>query len=391
MGRLRVSVSIRYHGAVLGRIHRPLKRVVYTAARRAGLFRLARRRAAGRLRILCFHGVHDGDLAEFRPGLFHRPETFAERLDLIVRSGFPVLPLGEAAKRLRQDRLPEAAVVLTIDDGFQGLLEHAIPQLEARDLPATVYVTSYYCDQRLPIFNLALQYVLWRTEARRVDLDGLAPGIPGGPAGPRSLVGEAALTRLAEELTAWGEEALDAEARNELARSLSVRLGVDFEALERSRALHLLEPQQIEELSSRGFDVQLHTHRHRLPVDEVEARREVMDNRLYLEPLVGERLVHLCYPSGQWSEQHLPWLEALDIESATTCEPGLASAEHHPLALPRFLDAENVHLIEVEAELWGFGEWMRSLKRRGRRSSTLPGSEAPPPEGEAPPPEGVSP
>ena len=58
-------------------------------ARGCGLFALARVLTAGRLRILCYHGVALDDEFEFQPMLFMRAATFADRLDRLMRPATP--------------------------------------------------------------------------------------------------------------------------------------------------------------------------------------------------------------------------------------------------------------------------------------------------------------
>jgi hypothetical protein len=49
----------------------------------------------------------------------------------------------------------------------------------------------------------------------------------------------------------------------------------------------------------------------------------------------------------------LPWLTETGVTSAVTTDPGLASPSHHPLLLPRFIDAGTTS--EVEFEGWTSG------------------------------------
>jgi peptidoglycan/xylan/chitin deacetylase (PgdA/CDA1 family) len=71
-------------------------------------------------------------------------------------SGRPVLPLGEAIERLAAGNLPEAAVVITIDDGWASTYTHMLPILERYRLPATVYVTTWYSGRDMPVVNVAI-------------------------------------------------------------------------------------------------------------------------------------------------------------------------------------------------------------------------------------------
>jgi hypothetical protein len=55
------------------------------------------------------------------------------------------------------------------------------------------------------------------------------------------------------------------------------------------------------------------------------------------------------------------------VESATTCEPGLNTAETPLLGLYRILDQDDLSQIEFEAELFGFSELIRIVTGKRRR------------------------
>jgi hypothetical protein len=129
-----------------------------------------------------------------------------------------------------------------------------------------------------------------------------------------------------------------------------------------------MSPEQIAKASVSGIDIQLHTHRHRVPADAELLVREIKQNRSVLEPIVGRRLRHLCYPSNVWSKSQWPALAKAGIETATTCDPGMNRKDTVPLALLRFMDGNDIPQIRFEAELSGFGDLWRGIVRRDRRS-----------------------
>jgi peptidoglycan/xylan/chitin deacetylase (PgdA/CDA1 family) len=144
---------------------------------------------------------------------------------------------------------------------------------------------------------------------------------------------------------------------------------VDYGQIVRSRILSLLTSEEIKTLDALGIDVQLHTHRHRLPNDEAQVRREIEDNRKSLKEVIREPLAHLCYPSGIWNPSQFRWLEAEGIVSATTCQDGFNTAATNRLALHRFLDEDGLSSIEFEKKLCGFQELLRIVTGRGRHSA----------------------
>ncbi len=350
---------------------RPLKLFVYRLCKAAGLFAVARRLTRRGLRILCYHGFSLADEDEFRPGLFIRARTFERRMRMLADQRYPVIPLQQAAAGLAAGRLPPNAVVITIDDGFYGVSRIAAPILERRQFPATVYVTSYYAAKQTPIFRLAIQYLFWKTAAASVSLSGL--GLP--PRLAQLSLGDARTKeRGMWEIIEFGENELDEPRRAALAESLAGRLGLDYETLRTSRRLALMTTDELRRLPASGVDLQLHTHRHRLPENEGLVTREILQNREFLSPLGQRQLHHFCYPSGIWSERHWPWLAAMGVETATTCDPGLNYPETPRLGLRRFLDGEDISQIEFEAEVSGFSEILRRLRalltRAGHHRST---------------------
>ncbi|MGH7277227.1 MAG: polysaccharide deacetylase family protein, partial [Candidatus Rokuibacteriota bacterium] len=325
------------------------------------------------LRILCYHGVALGDEAAFRPQLFITPARLQQRLASLARHRFPVVSLDQALDGLDGGTLPAAATVITIDDGFHGAQRLGMGLLREFGFPATVYLTSYYCLNERPIFGLVVAYAFWKT--RRTELDFTGLGLP--RSGVVSLADDEERDRAMADIISWGETRCDEAGRGALALATCERLGVDYAALEGARILSLVTPSEIREMALAGIDLQLHTHRHRLPFEPALASREIADNREALTPFVIKPLVHFCYPSGLRSPAHEPALRGAGIRSATTCEPGLNYPATPRLALRRFLDGEHISQIEFEAEAFGFAELLRrgrdafdTVRKRDRSSSS---------------------
>lgn len=335
-----------------------LKIVFFHIAKFAGLFHLSRYLMRNRLLILCFHGIALSDEAAFRPMLFMRDTLFRERLQTLKRYRFPVLPLGDALEQLKKRQLHENAVVITIDDGFYNALSRAAPALQEYQLPATLYLTSYYVKKDTPIFRLVVQYMFWKTtesELPPVDL-------PWSPTEPVPLDDKPRLDAVMWQIIEYGEQAGSEEQRQVISQRLGELLQVDYAEIVESRILGLLRPDELSQLEQMGVDVQLHTHRHRLPPgDSLTCHAEVQENRAFIRNVLDSDKHHLCYPSGEWDDRLWSCLEKEGVQSATTCEPGLNTAKTPPLRLYRILDQDDLTPIEFEAELFGFCELIRVL------------------------------
>jgi peptidoglycan/xylan/chitin deacetylase (PgdA/CDA1 family) len=305
-----------------------------------------------RLLILCYHGVSLRDEHEWRRELFVTAPFLRRRFELLRERGYRVLPLAEAVRSLRRRTLPPRSLVLTFDDGFHNFFAAAVPLLEEFGYPATNYVSTYYCIHQHPIIGLALRYLLWRARGQVLDR-GVLPGhdvsVDLQDPEKRETLGATLFAQL---------RALPGgpEAQHAWLAELATRLRVDWLDIVRSRFFHLMTSAEIADIARRGFDVQLHTHRHRTPRDRAAFCDEVTENRRILEDITGHPITHFCYPSGDVDLAFLPWLRELGVESATTSAfANLANADHEPLLLPRYVDTMAKPELVFESWLCGVG------------------------------------
>jgi peptidoglycan/xylan/chitin deacetylase (PgdA/CDA1 family) len=328
---------------------RQLKNTVLRAARTGGIFARCAKSAhrRNRLLILCYHGIALRDEHLWRGGLFISPELFRSRLEQLRALKVSVLPLGEALARLGTQSLPERSVAITFDDGFYDFRHLAVPILEEFGYPCTLYLTTHYCDYRMPIFNLVTSYMLWLRRDRNPDLSAL--GLPT----TNDLSSDVVRSCLTDSLNAKAH-GLKTAAKDKLASQLAELLDADYRDLRNSRILQILSPDEVRDLSQNGIDNQLHTHRHRTPLDHDLFVGEITTNADKICQFTGRRPTHFCYPSGMHRAEFLPWLKECGVESATTCDLGLAKLGSDPLLLPRLLDAQNISDIEFESWVCGF-------------------------------------
>ncbi len=298
--------------------------------------------------ILAYHGVAIDDEHKWNPALFVSQEFLRERLTMIRDLRYHVLGLSDALRLLREDELPERSIVLTFDDGNYDFYARAFPVLDEFGYTATVYLTTFYSHYQRPVFDVMVSYLLWKGRDRRLNL--------------RNLIGEDSVlptdheTRAdtVQSLVAFVREGgLSAEEKEGLCIRLAADLDVDYDAVLRGRLLHIMTPAQVSEMSAAGIDFQLHTHRHRTPLIRELFVREIVDNRRCIEAMTGKTPNHFCYPSGVHNPLVVSWLRELNVASATTSDPDIASRAHDALLLPRLVDGSALSAVEFEGWLTG--------------------------------------
>ncbi|NGX16491.1 polysaccharide deacetylase family protein [Wenzhouxiangella sp. XN24] len=94
--------------------------------------------------ILLYHHVSD----DTPPATSVSPDVFSSHLDHLAAQGYNVIPLDTLVAGLRgRGSLPPNAVSITFDDAYSSVFTHALPMLERRGWPFTVFVSTDYIDK----------------------------------------------------------------------------------------------------------------------------------------------------------------------------------------------------------------------------------------------------
>ena len=142
----------------------------FAGFRMSGLHRLAGAATRGRGVILTFHRVRPNASTDgYAPnrGLEITPAFLASALDVVAREGFEIVSLDEAARRLVDGGGPRFAA-LTFDDGYRDTLQFALPVLERRGAPFTVYCAVGFIERSARIWWLELEDAVRRLETVEV-------------------------------------------------------------------------------------------------------------------------------------------------------------------------------------------------------------------------------
>lgn len=335
-----------------------MKSFILSAARQLGLFEAASWLTRDQVRILAYHGIWFRD-GHFGNHLFMSPEKFRARISWLKHSKYEVVPLGEALDGLETGKTVPYATVITIDDGWYGTYKYMVPPLEDVSLAATIYVYSGAVDSQAALPNILIPALVHLSDRPVLHFT------PPGTAAPAKLdmgSNETKLNATSQLLNML--EQLDEDEAADLCREVAGGLGFDYDEIMRSRQFGMMTYDEIADSNKRGIDIQLHTHSHDLfPEAPEKIVDEIKINREKLAPHVTSSLDHFCYPSGVNCPAMHPFLDANGVKSATLIDTGLVSAKSHRFELKRILDGEDIDLLEFEAEMSGFLEILRTVKR----------------------------
>lgn len=324
--------------------------------RRAGLHRLAGDGLRGRGVILTFHRVRPADDKKFAPNalLEITPGFLDAALTRLRASGLDIVTLDEALRRLVSGEGARFAV-LTFDDGFRDLAEHALPVLERHRAPFMAYIAPGLASRTARLWWVELEEAV-----RRLDSIELGRQI--------------FLTRDAQEKTAafekiyWFLRAQGEQALLDAVAQLRDRAGVDPADLVDRLCLDWDGLRRLATSELAGFGAHSMTHPRLRQIAEDQARAEMACSREVLERELGSSCPHFAYPVGDPSSagpREFALAEKLGFASAVTTRPGMIFPEHaaHLHALPRVsvnglwqdIDSLDILLSGAPFLLWNRG------------------------------------
>jgi len=261
--------------------------------------------------------------------------AFVRQVDRLAREH----PVRGVADVLAGSALPPDAVLLTFDDGLRDHVEHVLPLLVAKGLPATFFVPAGVLDGRvLPVHRI--QAVLAATADHASMLPVLADAVGRDAAGGlRARFGAA--TRFDHGATALLKGFLQRGPRPQRDDALAVLyeryVGVDEATL--AGELYLSRA-DLHRLVAAGMTIGGHglDHEWLSTLDAAAQEREIAASRAlatrFHQPWT------FAYPYGDYDATSLALLEAYGCALAFTTEPAPASLDR-PLELAR-LDCVDV-------------------------------------------------
>ena len=251
---------------------------------------------------------------------------FERELQWISR-WFHVLPLDQAAARLRAGSLPPRAAAITFDDGYADNAVVALPVLQRAGLTATFFVATSFLDGGRMWNDTVIESVrVCRTAWLDLSCAGLGRFSMESVESRRD-----AINRLLPVIK-YLEPVERAAAVAAVQQACSERLPDNL----------MMRSEQVLALRRAGMQVGAHTRTHPIlaRLDDGAAVGEIAGSKRDLESLLGEPVTLFAYPNGRpgvdYSTGHARMVREAGFCAAVSTSPGAASADSDPYQLPRF-------------------------------------------------------
>ncbi|WP_344112748.1 polysaccharide deacetylase family protein [Nocardioides humi] len=234
-----------------------------------------------------YHGIERVSSARDPYGMFVAPDAFRQQVEHLLEAGYVPIDETTYAAALRGADVPRKAVLITFDDGYVGVGEHAAPILVSLGVPSVLYVPAGLVGGRSDW--LAARYrhpLLSAAELREVSAAGMAIGAHGFDHADLTRLGDADLRRQVVETRAELARVVGRPVRSFAfpygAHDARVRLAVERAGYDHAFAVHDAVPGfangRVDVNATdtlRSFRIKLHRHypRARLATDRVPLLR----------------------------------------------------------------------------------------------------------------------
>jgi peptidoglycan/xylan/chitin deacetylase (PgdA/CDA1 family) len=264
--------------------------------------------------VLCYHDIRASDDSSRFSDLHVTEATFKRHCRLIADACDPISLADFREARQSGRVLPPRSVIVTFDDGYRGVLDHALPILERYGIPATVFVST------APV--LEGQHFWFDAQFRRE--------------GEASVVNARALPYRQWRALVESSEiaAVETESHRPLTRS-------ELERLAESPLIEI------------GAHTMTHPTLALAPAEDQQ--REVAGSREALERVLERRVTAFAYPYGNpvadYSPETVNVVRHARFDLAFTTGASFATLECDPLQIPRFMMLDTVGDVELAHRL----------------------------------------
>jgi len=124
--------------------------------------------------IVMYHRVvPDGTVDVYDLGMSVSRSNFIAQVDYF-KENFSIIGVSEAIDLLQKGgTLPENALSVTFDDGYQDTYDNAFPYLFECDVPSALYLSTEGINQREPFWWDRVANIVANTSEYSIDLDGI--------------------------------------------------------------------------------------------------------------------------------------------------------------------------------------------------------------------------
>ncbi len=287
----------------------------------SGISPLIRRFSSCKGVIFTLHRILPDAIKPFQPNAILQitPDFLEKSITKAKESGFDIVTLDEAKRRIISNQKETPFVVFTFDDGYRDNLIHALPIFQKHKCPFTLYIPTKFIDGEGELWWQLLEDIL--RENNVVEFDG-----------KKYQTGSIAQKQKSYEKIYWQMRSMQENERIEKTKAFAVRYNVDISKHCQKLIMNWQELQIFADEPLCTIGAHSVHHYELAKLSEADARKEMQQSADILEGKFGKRPKHFSYPIGaKRSAYHREYELAknLGFSTAVTTLPGGLYSKHN--------------------------------------------------------------
>jgi len=303
-----------------------LKPLIISSLYHLKLFDILRQCQRKRVIILMYHRFSQ------KPEPFKIQQSVFENQIKFLEKKYNFISLKHYSEVLngKRDDLPNNPLIITIDDGYQDNYIVAFPILKKYSLPATIFITTNFINNKSWLWFDKLKYILKYTKKHEFQF------LLGGNENKFIINNPNTKHNAQLEIFSYCKRLTVAEL-SFLLEQLSKTLNIIVPASP-SDGYQPLTWSQIQEMQSNNIDFGAHTCSHpilsRLSHDELYY--EIISSKKQIESKLGNEVYSFCYPVGQKEDINQEVVE-ITQKAGYSCAVTAMPGSNYPIHANKFL------------------------------------------------------
>jgi peptidoglycan/xylan/chitin deacetylase (PgdA/CDA1 family) len=273
-----------------------------------------------KLRILCYHRVMDIDpkTFEFDEDLVDATVADFDRQMKFVSKHFNVITFKDLVEYRKKGKLPKNPLIITFDDGYRDNYTNAYPILKKYRLPATIFLTTDYIENKDIFWWDKVAYYIKKTPKKEINF---------------SFNGEICKYDLSnQEKKLFAIKSINKAINKLLRSSKNIEINHILKQLENSLDVklppsiikeHILSWEDIKEMLQDGIEFGSHSVQHQILTNLSDERieDEIVNSNRKIEQKISQSPIAFAYPTGLYNNNCLKILAKSQVKFGCAYNP----------------------------------------------------------------------
>ncbi len=280
------------------------------------------------------------------------PLIFSEQIEYF-RENYEILPLEYLSRLIRDGgSLPEKAVAITFDDGYNDNFRYAYPVLKKYNIPATIFLSTGYINTDNLFWWDKISYIINNTFVEHLSLIGI--GCFFLRSDKEKFPAKNVIIERLKNLTELKKNKLIDELIKIADVEIPIGLGNKL----------ILSWDEIRDMSLNGISFGAHTVNHpiltNMPISQ--AKWEIIKSKRDIENQLGKEISLFSYPNGNYSPDILELVKNAGFSCAVSVYPNrLLNPKDNIYTLGRI--GANSNISEFKCVFSGLLQDLRSVMK----------------------------